>query len=234
MQGDPGTGKTSFIKAVCNYFKRDAFIVNMRNIKTRDDFVIIFREYKKYIYVLDEFDGVSGTIKDRSKIDYEGEERKESDKRKELQEKRLKVLSLMAEGSSKCDTDSGKSTHMSKELESINEEMKELENALTLDTMLTTLDGMVEMRGRIMLASTNHIERIDPALLREGRFDYKFHLTKFNSDEICELLCKMFPDDVEVIKSHKYKEDKYTTVQIISIVSMKRNIVKVIDLLAVS
>jgi ATP-dependent 26S proteasome regulatory subunit len=239
MQGDPGTGKTAFIKAVCNYFRRDAYIVDLRTIKTRQKFADVFTDCAKYVFILEELDCIGGIIRDRSKIDDSYvDEHKQSDKLKELQERRLNVLSLIADGSTRTKSDdashSDKTTPLSRELENINEEMKQLENALTLDTMLTTLDGPIEMRGRILIATTNHIERIDPALLREGRFDYKFHLTKFNSDEICEMLCKMFPNDVEKIKSHKYKEDKYTPVQIISIVSLQRHIDKVIEILAVS
>ncbi|NJL05253.1 MAG: CDC48 family AAA ATPase [Chloroflexaceae bacterium] len=37
--------------------------------------------------------------------------------------------------------------------------------------LLTEIDGIEELRGVLILAATNRIDRIDPALLRPGRFD---------------------------------------------------------------
>jgi transitional endoplasmic reticulum ATPase len=38
--------------------------------------------------------------------------------------------------------------------------------------MLSELDGVVELKGVIILGATNRIEVLEPALLRPGRFDY--------------------------------------------------------------
>ena len=37
---------------------------------------------------------------------------------------------------------------------------------------LTEMDGIEELKGVLVLAATNRIDQIDPALLRAGRFDY--------------------------------------------------------------
>ncbi|OGO05767.1 MAG: AAA family ATPase [Chloroflexi bacterium RBG_13_56_8] len=41
---------------------------------------------------------------------------------------------------------------------------------------LSELDGIEELRGVVILASTNRMDRIDPALLRPGRFDFLVEL----------------------------------------------------------
>lgn len=43
--------------------------------------------------------------------------------------------------------------------------------ARVISQLLTELDGIEELRGVVVLAATNRLEMVDPALLRPGRFD---------------------------------------------------------------
>ena len=45
-----------------------------------------------------------------------------------------------------------------------------------ISQFLTEMDGMEELKGVIVLAATNRIDIIDPALLRAGRFDFQLEL----------------------------------------------------------
>lgn len=44
-------------------------------------------------------------------------------------------------------------------------------NTLSLSGLLNALDGVAASEGRILFATTNHLERLDPALSRPGRMD---------------------------------------------------------------
>jgi SpoVK/Ycf46/Vps4 family AAA+-type ATPase len=97
---------------------------------------------------------------------------------------------------------------LQKELSSLEARIKELENALTLDTILTVLDGVNEHRGRVIIATTNHLDKIDPALMRAGRFDLKINLGKFNCEEIREMLSIMFGPS-EMIQKAEFPDGKF-------------------------
>ena len=42
--------------------------------------------------------------------------------------------------------------------------------------LLNVLDGIVDTPGRIVVMTTNHIETLDPALIRPGRIDKRICL----------------------------------------------------------
>ena len=47
---------------------------------------------------------------------------------------------------------------------------------LNLSGLLNVLDGVVDTPERILIMTTNHPERLDPALIRPGRIDKKILL----------------------------------------------------------
>lgn len=50
------------------------------------------------------------------------------------------------------------------------------EDALNLAGLLNVLDGVVDSPGRILVMTTNHPEKLDPALIRPGRINKQIHL----------------------------------------------------------
>jgi len=45
-----------------------------------------------------------------------------------------------------------------------------------ISQFLTELDGIEELKGIVVLAATNRLDIVDPALLRAGRFDFLLEL----------------------------------------------------------
>ena len=66
-------------------------------------------------------------------------------------------------------------------------------NTNKLQEFLQFLDGMNSPSNVIFIATTNHIEHIDPALLRKGRFDLIFEMKKINYELASEMIKDMCP-----------------------------------------
>ncbi len=57
------------------------------------------------------------------------------------------------------------------------------ETGVTLSGLLNALDGVSSREGRVLFMTTNHPERLDPALVRPGRVDRSFHLGHTTPDQ---------------------------------------------------
>src|SRR6516165_7419974 len=57
------------------------------------------------------------------------------------------------------------------------------ESGVTLSGLLNALDGVSSRDGRVLFMTTNHPERLDPALIRPGRVDLKIELGYATPDQ---------------------------------------------------
>ena len=67
------------------------------------------------------------------------------------------------------------------------------DDTLTLDGLLTVLDGIVDTPGRILVMTTNHPEKLDPALLRPGRVNMQLELGYLKIDQLLLMTQHYFP-----------------------------------------
>jgi chaperone BCS1 len=72
------------------------------------------------------------------------------------------------------------------------------QNGITLSGLLNVLDGFYAPSGVLFVMTTNHVEKLDQALLRPGRIDYKLYLGKASDHQKMELYRRFFPDSSEV------------------------------------
>ena len=61
---------------------------------------------------------------------------------------------------------------------------------LSLSVLLNLLDGLYTKEGMITFFTTNHIDKLDSAFLRDGRMDYKLKMTDLNNKTINSILEK--------------------------------------------
>jgi len=80
-------------------------------------------------------------------------------------------------------------------------EAEEQEPGILLDFSLTNLsdvlnsiDGIISSHGRVLIATTNHIEKLDEALTRNGRFDLKIELGFVDEFVLKNMMQSFYPD----------------------------------------
>lgn len=57
-----------------------------------------------------------------------------------------------------------------------NDSKSNKDSSISLSTLLNYLDGLMSPDGLVVIATTNHKDKIDPALLRKGRFDLQIEM----------------------------------------------------------
>ncbi len=84
-------------------------------------------------------------------------------------------------------------------------------NPLTLDCVLNAISGVEPLDGVILLATANHVDNLDPALLRAGRFDvqieFKYPSSKIRKQIAESILGEEYPDMVPKIVALGDQED---------------------------
>jgi len=59
---------------------------------------------------------------------------------------------------------------------------------LNLAGLLNVLDGVVDSPGRVIVMTTNHPDKLDPALIRPGRINKRIHLGYVNAAALCRMV----------------------------------------------
>ena len=191
FHGEPGTGKTSCIKAIAKYLDMSIILVPMNQIKTKKRLEELFfcprinTPQDKRIYVFEEIDcnGWENIVRDRVLV-------------KEQEENDDKV-----------------STSFEKEGDGVMVEKKKAkdDDKLTLGGILEIIDGIVECPGRVIIMTTNHKESLDSALMRPGRIDMAIEFKKLRQPHIAEIYKKWYGVEleehyIEDIDNYKYSQ----------------------------
>jgi len=183
--GTPGCGKTSTIKAILNYTKRHAIIINLSKIKTNEELEAVFRNRtingrklkgKQLCFILEDCDATENSIiRSRTIINEESKQTNinNNDSNTELGALN-KLLETVVDSTSK--SDSNLKTFL------------KCDDAVNLSCFLNILDGIIELHGVMIIMSTNYPERIDDALIRPGRFDFKHEFKKASKKIVIDML----------------------------------------------
>lgn len=81
---------------------------------------------------------------------------------------------------------------------------------LTLECLLNLLQGTLTHDGTTFLITTNHIEKLDPAFYRDGRFDIKIELTPCDYFQMNTIYSKFFERNIPQNLLHQIPELEIT------------------------
>lgn len=93
--------------------------------------------------------------------------------------------------------------------------LDESEDKLTLSYLLNILDGTLCCDGTIFVITTNHLEKLDPALYRKGRIDVTLEFKKCDRFQISEIYESIMRRKLSTDILNSISEDKYPPCDII-------------------
>ncbi|KAF7337377.1 p-loop containing nucleoside triphosphate hydrolase protein [Mycena sanguinolenta] len=70
---------------------------------------------------------------------------------------------------------------------------------VTLAGLLNVLDSVASEEGRLTFATTNHIEQLDPALIRPGRMDLKIQYGLATTEQLEQMFERFYPYNDEIL-----------------------------------
>lgn len=203
LHGEPGTGKTSFIKALANLTKRHVVIISLKQIKTKNELENIFLSkeagsfYKKII-VFEDIDCIGDIVMAR-------EYKFKKPKKEETDSKNLASVILDEEV---CLTEKAKWFNPV---------------TLTLDDILNIFDGIIETPGRIMVLTSNHYDKLDSALTRPGRIDLSLHLSNASRPCIAEMYHHFYKKQINQKALAKIPDKFYSPAEVINTYVLHHN-----------
>ncbi|KAJ4959671.1 hypothetical protein NE237_019581 [Protea cynaroides] len=150
LYGPPGTGKTTMIAAMANFLNYDIYDLELTAVKNNTELrKLLIETSGKSIIVLEDID---------CSLDLAGKRKKEKEKDRK--------------------DDSNPDTKNLQKAKEVNNE-KTSSSDVTLSGLLNFIDGLWSSCGeeRIIVFTTNHVEKLDPALIRSGRMDKHIELS---------------------------------------------------------
>jgi len=219
LYGEPGCGKTRFIKQLMNYTGRHGIDIKLTDqMNFQELYSIIFKEeinddyiipQNQRILIFEDIDAMGESVKCRDT------KTKELKKKKDDENANLNILQeLVKDGSTSSSSDS--ESISSKTYSVMPTAPPPLINN-NLSYLLNMFDGINECSGRIIIMTSNKPEVLDKALIRPGRIDIKINFNSCTRYDVMRLVNLFW--DLELAEEMLLPEleMKYTSAEIYNI-----------------
>lgn len=148
LHGEPGTGKSSIIRAIATEFKFNICAVDMKTITTNALVDAISNMPPRSILLFEDCDGLAATSNRNINVES------------------IEKTNTAGKGGSSL--------------------------AIDLPGFLNILDGIAPLNDVVVFMTTNHIDRIDPAIFRDGRTDHVIELPRLETGVVNEYLNRIY------------------------------------------
>ena len=207
LSGEPGTGKTSIIKALAKYTNRHIVNLSMKLFKTRND---LYKFYFESTYNRDNVDGSIGFDKKLvviEDIDCLGDIVLQRDKN-QMNQNIVKIPTINKVSSLEDGEIEKNKTAMKSVLKN--------EDPITLDDILNLWDGIFENTGRILIITSNHYDKLDKAITRPGRIDIRLDMKKLSAKTICMIYNHLYNRTVPKQWKNKLPDYQFTAANVMN------------------
>ena len=173
FHGPPGTGKTSLSFALAGIFGLDIYCISLMEVGlTESNLNRLFTELpRRCIVLLEDIDAAGLRRADDAPDATEAETK--DDTSGTATPPHQKADAKPRAPSTKTVTGGGRSL-------------------ISLSGLLNTIDGAASHEGRVLIMTTNHPNKLDPALIRPGRVDLQIKFTLATRDQCRDIFKRMY------------------------------------------
>lgn len=195
--GPPGTGKTSLSLALAGELKVPLYILSLSTGSLTDEtLTMLFVGLpRKCIVLLEDIDCAGVQRNSNRHMDDESDQESSEEEEEEEEEGQ-------SDNEPRSDGVKAKSSKPSKEKKrpsksdanpsSSGQQHRPPRMSVSFSGLLNAIDGVASHEGRILIMTTNHRERLDPALIRPGRVDMQIEFGYAGRNTLGEIFRELY------------------------------------------
>lgn len=170
--GPPGTGKTSLSFALAGIFGLDIYCISLMEVGlTESDLNKLFTTLpRRCIVLLEDIDSAGLRRTDDTPA----------------------AIEAIDSSSDGAPSEDGVKVDMIPKPSGTSLQVGGIKSLISLSGLLNTIDGAASHEGRVLIMTTNHPEKLDPALIRPGRVDLQVQFTLATHSQTRDIFKRMY------------------------------------------